>query len=110
MIDTMTMDPGFADQLVRTEGNDIYMVPTGQSAEIGRIISSRVEAVPADQARLAARSILTRQRSVELVNNALGRVIEEGKRKVRINPQFQGKAKPVAPAEVAKQQPVNPAN
>lgn len=102
-VDTITLDPGFAAQLVETEGNDIFVMPNGQMAEIGRIVSSRPEPVTGDAARQAARTILMRQRSIEMVNNSLGRIISDGRRKVQVNPQFQGKAAPVAPAEAAKQ-------
>lgn len=102
-IDTVTLDPGFAQQVVSTEGNDIFVMPNGQMAEIGRIMSSRSEPITGDQARQAARTILMRQRSADMVNNALGRIITEGRRKVQINPQYQNKAKPVAPAEATKQ-------
>lgn len=91
-MDTMTLDPGFAQQLVSTEGTDIYILPNGSAAEIGRIVSSRPDPLNGDQARQAARAILTRQRSAEMVNNALSRVIAEGRRKVQINPQFENKA------------------
>lgn len=102
-IDTVSLDPGFAQQLVGTEGNDIFVMPNGQTAEIGRIVSSRSEPITGDAARQAAQTILMRQRSVEMVNNSLGRIISEGRRKVQVNPQFQGKAAPVAPAEATKQ-------
>lgn len=102
-IDTVTLDPGFAQQLVSTEGTDIFVVPNGQAAEIGRIVSSRSEPITGDQARTAARTIMMRQRSAEMVSNALTRVIAEGRRKVQINPQFESKAKPASPADVTKQ-------
>jgi len=102
-IDTVTLDPGFAQQLVSTEGTDIFVVPNGQAAEIGRIVSSRSEPITGDQARTAARTIMMRQRSAEMVSNALTRVIAEGRRKVQINPQFESKAKPASPADVTNQ-------
>ena len=102
-VDTVSLDPGFAQQLVGTEGNDIFVMPNGQSAEIGKIVSSRSEPITGDQARVAARTILKRQRSVEMVNNALGKINNEGRRKVQINPQFQGKAAPAAPIDATKQ-------
>ena len=102
-MDTVTLDPGFADQLVQTEGNDIFVLPNCQYAEIGRIVSSRPEPITGPASREAARAILMRQRSNEMVRNALGRVIAEGRRKVQVNPQFQNKAAPVAPTEVTKQ-------
>jgi EpsD family peptidyl-prolyl cis-trans isomerase len=102
-VDTVSLDPGFAQQLVGTEGNDIFVMPNGQSAEIGRIVSSRPEPITGDQARVAARTILMRQRSVEMVNNALGKIISDGRRKVQVNPQFAGKAAPVAPIDATKQ-------
>ncbi|MEY4239699.1 MAG: hypothetical protein RL339_2300 [Pseudomonadota bacterium] len=102
-VDTVTLDPGFAAQLVETEGNDIFVSPNGQSAEIGRIVSSRSEPITGDAARQAARTIMMRQRSVEMVNNSLGKVITEGRRKVQVNPQYQGKAAPVAPVDATKQ-------
>jgi hypothetical protein len=101
-VDTVSLDPGFAQQLVGTEGNDIFVMPNGQSAEIGKIVSSRSEPIAGDQARAAARTILMRQRSVEMVNNALGKIITDGRRKVQINPQFAGKAAPEAPVEATK--------
>lgn len=102
-MDTVTLEPGFADQLVQTEGNDIFVIPNGQYAEIGRIVSSRPEPITGPAAREAARTILMRQRNIDMVRNALGRVIAEGRRKVQVNPQFQNKAAPVAPTEVTKQ-------
>lgn len=102
-IDTVTLDPGFAQQLVATEGNDIFVLPNGQSAEIGRIVTSRSEPITGDAAQQAARTIMMRQRSVEMVNNSLGRIIAEGRRKVQVNPQFQGKAPPASAADAAKQ-------
>lgn len=102
-IDTVTLDPSFASQLIETEGNDIFVAPNGSSAEIGRIVSSRSEPITGDQARVAARTIMMRQRSADMVNNSLSRVIAEGRRKVQINPQFAGKAKPANPAEAVKQ-------
>ena len=102
-IDTITLDPIYAGQIVDTEGTDIFVMPVGQAAEIGRIVSSRPEPITGDAARQAARTIMMRQRSVEMVNNTLGKIIAEGRRKVQVNPQFQGKAAPVAPAEAAKQ-------
>jgi EpsD family peptidyl-prolyl cis-trans isomerase len=102
-IDTVALDPGFAQQLVDTEGNDIFVVPSGQAAEIGRIVSSRSEPIAGDMARQAARTIMMRQRSVEMVNNSLGKIIADGRRKVQVSPQFQGKASPIAPADAAKQ-------
>lgn len=102
-IDTITLDPVYAGQIVDTQGTDIFVMPVGQTAEIGRIVSSRPEPITGDAARQAARTILMRQRSIEMVNNSLGKVIEEGRRKVQVNPQFRGKAAPVAPAEAAKQ-------
>ena len=102
-IDTVTLDPGFAQQLVSTEGNDIFVLPNGVTAEIGRIVSSRSEPITGDQARAAARTIMMRQRSGEMVNNALSRVIAEGRRKVQINPQFEARPKTVNPAAAAQQ-------
>lgn len=102
-VDTVSLDPGFAQQLVATEGNDIFVMPNGQAAEIGRIVSSRSEPITGDQARAAARTIMMRQRSAEMVNNALGKIIADGRRKVQVNPQFQGKAAPVAPIDATKQ-------
>lgn len=102
-IDTVTLDPGFAQQLVSTEGTDIFVIPNGQAAEIGRIVSSRSEPITGEQARTAARTILMRQRSAEMVSNTLTRVIAEGRRKVQINPQFENKAKPTNPVDVTKQ-------
>ncbi len=102
-IDTVTLDPGFAQQLVGTEGNDIFVMPNGSTAEIGRIVSSRTEPITGEQARVAARTIMMRQRSGEMVNNALSRVIAEGRRKVQINPQFEAKAKPATMADGTKQ-------
>lgn len=102
-IDTVTLDPGFAQQLVSTEGNDIFVMPNGATAEIGRIVSSRTEPITGEQARAAARTIMMRQRSGEMVNNALSRVIAEGRRKVQINPQFEAKAAPAKPADATKQ-------
>jgi EpsD family peptidyl-prolyl cis-trans isomerase len=101
-MDTVSLDPGFAQQLVSTEGTDIFVIPNGQTAEIGRIVSSRTEPITGEQARTAARTIMLRQRSAEMVNNSLSRVIAEGRRKVQINPQFEQKAKPDAPAQPAK--------
>lgn len=108
-MDTMTLDPGFAQQMVSTEGTDIYILPNGSSAEIGRIASSRPNPLSGDQARQAARAILTRQRSAEMVNNVLSRVIAEGRRKVQINPQFENKAGQGKSAGVARSAPQNPA-
>lgn len=102
-VDTVSLDPGFAQQLVGTEGNDIFVMPNGQSAEIGRIVSSRSEPITGEAARQAARTILMRQRSVEMVNTSLGRIISEGRRKVQINPQFQGKAPPASASDATKQ-------
>ncbi|MFN5244257.1 MAG: hypothetical protein ACK44O_14095 [Novosphingobium sp.] len=102
-IDTVSLDPEFAQQLVATEGNDIFVMPSGQAAEIGRIVSSRSEPITGDQARVAARTILLRKRSAEMVNNSLGKIIAEGRRKVQVNPQFQVKAPPVAPIDATKQ-------
>jgi hypothetical protein len=102
-VDTVSLDPGFAEQLIGTEGKDIFVLPNGQAAEIGRIISNRSEPITGDAARQAARTILMRKRSVEIVNNSLGKVIQDGRRKVQINPQFQGKAPPVAPIDATKQ-------
>lgn len=102
-VDTVALDPGFAEQLVDTESNDIFVIPTGQTAEIGRIVSSKSEPITGDAARQAARTIMMRQRSVEMVNNSLGRIVTEGRRKVQINPQFQGKAPPATAAEATKQ-------
>lgn len=102
-VDTVSLDPAIAQQLVGTEGSDIFVMPNGQSAEIGRIVSSRSEPITGDAARQAARTIMMRQRSVEMVNNQLGKVIAEGRRKVQVNPQFQGKAAPASAAEAAKQ-------
>ena len=102
-IDTLSLDPGFANQLVGTEGNDIFVIPTGQTAEIGRIVSSRPEPITGDAARQAARTVMMRQRSVEMVNNSLGKIISDGRRKVQVNPQFQGKAPPASAADAAKQ-------
>lgn len=102
-IDTITLDPIYAGQIVDTQGTDIFVMPVGQTAEIGRVVSSRPEPITGDAARQAARTILMRQRSIEMVNNSLGKVIEEGRRKVQVNPQFRGKAAPVAPADAAKQ-------
>lgn len=102
-VDTVSLDPSFAQQLVGTEGNDIFVMPNGQSAEIGKIVSSRSEPITGDQARAAARTIMMRQRSVEMVNNALGKIINDGRRKVQVNPQFAGKVAPVAPIEATKQ-------
>ncbi len=102
-VDTVSLDPGVARQLVTTEGNDIFVMPAGQAAEIGRIVSSRSEPITGDQSRVAARTILMRQRSVEMVNNALGKIINDGRRKVQVNPQFAGKVAPVAPIDATKQ-------
>ncbi len=102
-IDTITLDPGVAERLVATEANDIYIMPMGQSVEIGRIVTSRTEPLAGDQAKEAARAILTRQRSGEMVNNALGKIIADGRRKVQVNPQFAGKAAPTAPVDATKQ-------
>lgn len=102
-VDTLSLDPGFAAQLVETEGNDIFVMPAGQTAEIGRITSSRSEPITGDAARQAARTIMMRQRSIEMVNNSLGKVIEAGRRKVQVNPQFQGKAAPASAADATKQ-------
>lgn len=102
-IDTITLDPGIAERLVATEANDIYIMPMGQSVEIGRIVTSRSEPLAGDQAKEAARAILTRQRSGEMVNNALGKIIADGRRKVQVNPQFAGKAAPTAPVDATKQ-------
>jgi peptidyl-prolyl cis-trans isomerase C len=102
-VDTVSLDPGFAAQVVETEGNDIFVVPSGQAAEIGRIVSSRSEPITGDNARQAARTIMMRQRSVEMVNNSLGKIIADGRRKVQINPQFQGKAPPASAADATKQ-------
>lgn len=102
-VDTVSLDPGFAAQVVETEGNDIFVVPSGQAAEIGRIVSSRSEPITGDNARQAARTIMMRQRSVEMVNNSLGKIIADGRRKVQINPQFQGKAAPASAADATKQ-------
>jgi hypothetical protein len=102
-VDTVSLDPGFAQQLVGTEGNDIFVMPNGPTAEIGKIVSSRSEPITGDQARVAARTILMRQRSVEMVNNALGKIINDGRRKVQVNPQFAGKVAPVAPIDATKQ-------
>ena len=102
-IDTITLDPGIAERLVATEANDIYIMPMGQSVEIGRIVTSRSEPLAGDQAKEAARAILTRQRGGEMVNNALGKIIADGRRKVQVNPQFAGKAAPTAPVDATKQ-------
>lgn len=102
-VDTLSLDPTFASQLVATEGNDIFVVPTGQTAEIGHIVSSQSEPITGDAARQAARTVMMRQRSVEMVNNTLGKIVTEGRRKVQINPQFQGKAAPASPADATKQ-------
>ncbi len=102
-IDTVALDPSFAQQLVETEGNDIFVMPNGVTAEIGRIVSSRPEPITGEQARVAARTIIMRQRSADMVNNALSKVIAEGRRKVQVNPQFDGKAKPASAANVTKQ-------
>lgn len=102
-MDTAAVDPGYAQQLAATEGNNIFIIPRGQSAEIGRVLSSRADPIGGSEARQAARLILTRQRTAEQVNNALGRVVSEGRRKVQVNPQFRGKAAPVAPAAATGQ-------
>lgn len=102
-IDTVALDPSFAQQLVETEGNDIFVMPNGVTAEIGRIVSSRPEPITGEQARVAARTIIMRQRSADMVNNALSKVIAEGRRKVQVNPQFDGKANPASAANVTKQ-------
>ena len=102
-IDTMTLNPNYAGQIVDTQGIDIFVIPVGQAAEIGRVVSSKSEPITGDAARQAARAILMQQRSVELVNNRLGKILEEGRRKVQVNPQFRGKAAPVAPVDAAKQ-------
>jgi EpsD family peptidyl-prolyl cis-trans isomerase len=103
MVDTLTLNPDFAAKIVSSEGSDIFIIPNGQTAEIGKIVSSRIEPITGDQARVAARTVLMRQRSVEMVNNALGKVIADGRRKVQVNPQYQGKAPPVAPIDATKQ-------
>lgn len=102
-VDTVSLVPDLAQQLVKTEGNDIFVIPNGQSAQIGKIVSSRSEPITGDQARVAARTILMRQRSIEMVNNTLGKVISDGRRKVQINPQFQGKVASISPIDATKQ-------
>ena len=102
-LDTATVDPAYAQRLAATEGTDIFIMPRGQSAEIGRVLSSRADPITGDQARQAARAIMTRQRTAEMVNNALGRVIAEGRRKVQVNPQFRGKAPALDPAAATGQ-------
>lgn len=91
VLDTLTLEPTFAARLVETEGTDIFIVPEGNAVQIGKITSSRVEPLAGNDARNAARAILVRKRNTDLMNQTLAKIVQDGQKRVKMNPAYQGK-------------------
>ena len=91
MMDTLALDPVYAQRLVDTEGQDIFIIPQGSALQIGRINSSRIEPLTGADAESAARILLARKRSSELVSQTLGKIVQEGQKQVKLNPAYQSK-------------------
>ncbi len=96
-VDSLTVAPNVARQLVDLGVGEVYVLPQGNGARINAIVSKKTYPISGEQSINLAREMLAQQRSQGQVQSVFQSVIEEKKQNVRYADQYKAPARPNAP-------------
>lgn len=97
-VDSLTVAPNVARQLVDLGVGEVYVLPQGNGARINAIVSRKTYPISGEQSINLAREMLSQQRSQGQVQSVFQSVLDEKKQNVRYADQYQAPAQPGAPA------------
>lgn len=105
VIDVLTVAPQFAKQVAALPANAVFIVPAQGSIRINHIRESQPAPVSGDSANRLAKEMLVQRRTGQQVQDAIGKILTEGRSKVKFSPAFQppaAKDGQPAPGQAAK--------
>lgn len=102
VMDSVRLNPDVAAKIASLPNGEVIIMPSGSGAQVSQIVSSRTEPLTGAEAEQFARMLLTRQRTVSQVQEAMGQIVKSGQSKVKINPDYAPKASAKDQAPPAK--------
>ncbi len=100
-VDSLTVAPNVARQLVDLGVGEVYVLPQGDGARINAIVSKKTYPIAGEQAINLAREMLSQQRSQGQVQSVFQSVLDEKKQNVRYADQYKAPAQPNGPGAPA---------
>lgn len=89
VLDTVNMDPTAASKILALGPNSVFITPAGMGGiNVSHISGLRAAPLSGEEANMAARLMLTQQRSKAQVGQALEEIVKAGQSKVKINPAY----------------------
>jgi EpsD family peptidyl-prolyl cis-trans isomerase len=92
VLDSVRLSPDAASKIASLPNGEVIIMPSGSGAQVSQIVSSRTEPLTGAEAEQFARLLLTRQRTMSQVQEAMGQIVKGGQSKVKINPDYAPKA------------------
>jgi EpsD family peptidyl-prolyl cis-trans isomerase len=92
VMDSVRLSPDAAAKIASLPNGEVIIMPSGSGAQVSQIVSSRTEPLTGTEAEQFARMLLTRQRTMSQVQEAMGQIVKSGQSKVKINPDYAPKA------------------
>ncbi|MDG6079104.1 hypothetical protein E3U23_07855 [Erythrobacter litoralis] len=99
-VDSLTVAPNVAQQLVDLGVGEVYILPQGNGARINAVVSRKTYPISDDQALNLAREMVAQQRSGGQAQSVFKSVIDEKKKTVRYSDEFSAPEQPGAPQGV----------
>lgn len=89
VVDALTVAPQFAKQVAALPANAVFIVPAQGAIRINHIRESQLSPVSGDDANRLAKEMLVQRRTGQQVQDAIGKILTEGRTKVKLNPAFE---------------------
>ena len=97
-VDSLTVQPAIAQQIVDLGVGEVYIIPQGNGARINAVVSRRTYPISGEEATELARRMVTQQRSGGQAQSVFRSILDEKKAAVNYAEGYSAPANPAAPA------------
>lgn len=88
-VDALAVPPQFAKQIAALPATGVFITPERGMVRVNHIRESQVSPVSGDAAEALAKNMLIQRRRGQQVQDAIGKILKDGRAKVKFNPAFQ---------------------
>ncbi|EDL49319.1 hypothetical protein [Erythrobacter sp. SD-21] len=96
-IDSLTIAPAVAKQIVGLQEGEVYILPQGEGARINAIVSRQTLPIRGDEALQLAQGMVTQQRATSQAESVFRSILDEKKATVRYAENYSAPEQPVSP-------------
>lgn len=107
-VDSLTVAPGIAEQIVDLDVGEVYIIPQGQGARINAVVSRAAYPIQGEEALELGRRMVTQQRTSGQVESVFRSILSEKKAGVRYSDQYAAPDTPNAQAGAGSAEPDTP--